>query len=57
MAHLISTHALYITGLAHTYPQYSLGAQEFNDLIVRLYPDHHKNLGYIQIFSMLYHYF
>jgi hypothetical protein len=53
MARNISTDALYIVGLAHAYPQYSLGTQEFNDLIIRLYPGFHKNSGYIYLITTI----
>jgi hypothetical protein len=53
MARDMSTDALYVVGLAHAYPQYSLGTQEFNDLIIRLYPGVYKNLGYIYLITTI----
>jgi hypothetical protein len=53
MARDMSTDALYVVGLAHAYPQYSLGTQEFNDLIIRLYPGVDKNLGYIYLITTI----
>jgi type III polyketide synthase len=42
-----STNAIYVTGLAHAYPQHSLGPKEFEENIARLYPNHTTSPGYI----------
>jgi type III polyketide synthase len=46
MVRSIDTKSMYITGLAHEYPSYSFGPEDFESLITRLYPDHATSLGY-----------
>ncbi|KAF1918633.1 thiolase-like protein [Ampelomyces quisqualis] len=41
----VSTGGVYVTGLAHAYPQYAFGNNEFSDLIARLYPHHSTSPG------------
>jgi hypothetical protein len=47
MVRNVSSSAIYITGLSHAYPPYSLDAQEFTELIARLYPGYSTSPGYI----------
>lgn len=41
------TGTLYITGLAHEYPIYSLGPLVFENVLTRLYPQYSTSPGYI----------
>jgi hypothetical protein len=50
MVRNISNSAIYVTGLAHAYPPYSLNAQEFTELIARLYPGYSISPGYISTY-------
>jgi hypothetical protein len=43
-----STNGIYVTGLAHAYPQHSFGPKEFEGYVTRLYSDYNKSPGYIR---------
>ena len=37
--------AVYVTGLGHEYPQFSVKQEEFKELINTLYPEHNNVKG------------
>ncbi|KAH3912494.1 hypothetical protein HBI56_205790 [Parastagonospora nodorum] len=45
MVHKINSSGLYITGLAHAYPEHSFGPDEFQDYVARLYPEYRTSPG------------
>jgi hypothetical protein len=49
MGRSVNTGRLYVVGLAHKYPPYSYGADDFDELIMRLYPQHAELIGYAKL--------